>query len=151
MTRTSRLDQVVISVGVALLAVLGTSQAARADAQPTTTTFYSTTLYQPSGVLGARLPGGPEALAAFTYCIEKSTEFQFFNLFSRLCENEMQQRDAEKYPATNEMFGASIYTASNIGRIGVLTSEKGEDTNPVKKSQAKAKAAADKDGKEDED
>jgi hypothetical protein len=82
-------------------------------------------------------PVQDEALAAFTYCIEKSTEYQFFNLFSRLCENEMQQRDADKYPATNEMFGESIYTASRIGRVPVLVSETGEATNPVKKQSKK--------------
>jgi TolA-binding protein len=81
-------------------------------------------------------PVQDEALAAFTYCIEKSTEYQFFNVFSRLCENEMQQRDADKYPATNEMFGESIYTASQIGRVGVLANETGEDTNAVKQGSA---------------
>nr|MCH9680307.1 hypothetical protein [Deltaproteobacteria bacterium] len=36
---------------------------------------------------------GPEKLAvqAFTYCLTKSTEFQFFNQFSRMCEEELQQ------------------------------------------------------------
>jgi hypothetical protein len=93
-----------------------------------------------------------EALAAFTYCIEKSTEYQFFNLFSRLCENEMQQRDADKYPATNEMFGASIYTASRIGRVPVLSSEKGEETNPVKKQNKKeGEGEGEEEKKEDEE
>ena len=92
-------------------------------------------------------PVQDEALGAFTYCIEKSTEFQFFNLFSRLCENEMQQRNADKYPATNEMFGGSIYTASQIGRVGVLTSETGERKNPVKK-QEKKEGDEEKEGEE---
>jgi hypothetical protein len=93
-------------------------------------------------------PVQDEALGAFTYCIEKSTEFQFFNIFSRLCENEMQQRDAEKYPATNEMFGESIYTASQIGRVPVLTSEEGEYKNPVKKEEKKE---GEEDKEEDEE
>jgi hypothetical protein len=48
----------------------------------------------------------------------------------------MQPRDADKYPATNEMFGESIYTASQIGRVGVLANETGEDTNAVKQGSA---------------
>ena len=61
----------------------------------------------------------------FTYCIERSTEFQFFNEFSRLCEDEMQQWDAEKYPATNELFGTSIYTKSAVTQANVMRDPKG--------------------------
>lgn len=66
-----------------------------------------------------------QAFQAFTYCIERSTEFQFFNEFSRLCEDEMQQWDAEKYPATNELFGTSIYTRSQVSRADVMRDSKG--------------------------
>lgn len=73
------------------------------------------------------------ALGAYTYCIQRSTEFQFFNQFSRLCEEEMQQRDADKYPATNELFGVSIYTKSQIEKVGVLEDPLGGRKNPVKR------------------
>lgn len=61
------------------------------------------------------------AKQAFTYCLERSTEFQYFNEFSRMCEDEMQQRDADSYPATNELFGESEYTQSRLDRVGVQT------------------------------
>ncbi|MEM9456396.1 MAG: hypothetical protein AAGF11_19600 [Myxococcota bacterium] len=66
---------------------------------------------------------GPEkkAVDAFTYCLEKSTKFQFFNQFSRMCEEELQQRKPDEYPATNEMFGKSIYTDSRLDVVGVQT------------------------------
>lgn len=76
-----------------------------------------------------------ESLAAFEYCIERSTTFQFFNQFSRLCEEEMQQRDAEKYPATNELFGDSVYTASRIATVPVLEDPEGEKLNQVKRNK----------------
>ena len=66
-----------------------------------------------------------QAFQAFTYCIERSTEFQFFNEFSRLCEDEMQQWDADKYPATNELFGTSIYTRSQVSRADVMRDPSG--------------------------
>lgn len=59
------------------------------------------------------------ALDAFTYCLQRSTEFQFFNDFSRMCEEELQQRNPDQYPATNEMFGTSIYTDSRLDQVGV--------------------------------
>jgi TolA-binding protein len=66
-----------------------------------------------------------QAFQAFTYCIDRSTEFQFFNQFSRLCEDEMQQWDADKYPATNELFGTSIYTGSSVVHAKVSRDSKG--------------------------
>ena len=80
------------------------------------------------------------ALSAYTYCIERSTEFQFFNEFSRLCEEEMQQRDADKYPATNELFGVSIYTDSRIEKVGVMEDPLGGRKSPVKRQQGKQDA-----------
>jgi len=93
-------------------------------------------------------PYEQKALEAFTYCLDRSTEFQFFNEFSRLCEEELQQRDPEKYPATNELYGTSVYTDSSLDNVGVLTSVEGEEAlKPVKKTEAKpADEAAKKDG-----
>ncbi|WP_106394561.1 tetratricopeptide repeat protein [Enhygromyxa salina] len=88
-------------------------------------------------------PVQQQALAAYEYCIDRSTEFQFFNEFSRLCEEEMQQRDADKYPATNELFGVSIYTASRIEDVKVLEDPLGGRVNPVKRKKEAAKAAGD--------
>ena len=91
-----------------------------------------------------------QALAAYEYCINRSTEFQFFNDFSRLCENEMQQRDADKYPATNELFGVSIYTASRISKVEVLEDPLGGRVNPVKRKKENV-GAADGEGKDKKD
>jgi TolA-binding protein len=98
-------------------------------------------------------PVQDQALAAYEYCIERSTENQFFNDFSRLCEEEMQQRDANKYPATNELFGVSIYTASRIEKVQVLEDPLGGRVNPVKRKAEgdKPEAAEDKDKAKDED
>ena len=45
----------------------------------------------------------------------------------------MQQRDATKYPATNELFGVSVYTASRIDRVKVMQDPLGGRVNPVHK------------------
>lgn len=70
----------------------------------------------------------PQALAlkAFTYCLSESTKYQFFNEFSRMCEEELQQRSPDKYPATNELFGTSVYTDSRLDVVGVQTDLKME-------------------------
>ena len=60
-------------------------------------------------------------MGAFTYCLERSTEYQFFNQFSDMCQEELQQRKPDEYPATNEMFGRSIYTDSRLDVVGVQT------------------------------
>lgn len=96
-------------------------------------------------------PVQDQALAAYTYCIQRSTEFQFFNEFSRLCEEEMQQRDASLYPATNELFGVSIYTASSIEKVGVLEDPLGGRVNPVKRKKEAAGDSPNADNDADED
>jgi tetratricopeptide (TPR) repeat protein len=90
----------------------------------------------------------PQKMAneAFTYCLERSTEFQFFNEFSRMCEEELQQRDPDKFPATNELFGTSIYTDSRLDVVGVQTSLDGE--KPKAKAAPKANG---KDAKKDDE
>jgi TolA-binding protein len=62
-----------------------------------------------------------QAQEAFAYCLDRSTKFQYFNEFSRLCEDELQQRDADTYPSTNELFGDSRYTESRMDRVPVQT------------------------------
>ncbi len=76
-----------------------------------------------------------KAVEAFTYCLQKSTEYQFFNQFSRMCEEELQQRKPDAYPATNEMFGTSIYTDSRLDVVGVQTNLLGDkkDVDTAKK------------------
>lgn len=85
----------------------------------------------------------PQKLAvdAFTYCLERSTEFQFFNEFSRLCEEELQQRSPDQYPATNELFGTSVYTESRLDKVGVQTSLEGDKPKPKARKQADDEAA----------
>jgi TolA-binding protein len=96
-------------------------------------------------------PVQDQALAAYEYCIKRSTEYQFFNDFSRLCEEEMQQRDADKYPATNELFGVSIYTASRIDKVKVLEDPLGGRVNPVKRKKQNAGDAPAEDEDKDKD
>lgn len=60
-----------------------------------------------------------DAQKKFSYCLDRSTNFQFFNEFSRLCEDELQQREPDKYPSTNELFGTSKYTSSHPDHVGV--------------------------------
>ena len=59
------------------------------------------------------------ATKALGYCLDRSTEYQFFNEFSRMCEEELQQRAPDQYPATNEIFGESHYTRSRLDTVGV--------------------------------
>ena len=47
----------------------------------------------------------------------------------------MQQRDAERFPATNELFGQSTYTASRIATVDVMTSTEGVKRNQVKQKK----------------
>ena len=61
------------------------------------------------------------AKEALRFCLSRSTEFQFFNEFSRMCEEELQQSDADEFPATNELFGSSVYTDSRLDVFGVQT------------------------------
>jgi hypothetical protein len=89
------------------------------------------------------------AKEALRYCLERSTEFQFFNEFSRMCEEELQQGDAESFPATNELFGRSIYTDSRLDVVGVQVDLEGEK-KPTKKP-AGAKPDGEKPEGEDAD
>ncbi len=60
-----------------------------------------------------------------------------------MCEEELQQRKPDEYPATNEMFGTSTYTDSRLDVVGVQTGLFG-DTKEVD-SAKKDKPAAKKD------
>jgi hypothetical protein len=72
--------------------------------------------------LGSRAdPMVASANEALRYCLARSTEFAFFNAFSRMCEEELQQNDADAFPATNEIFGRSEYTQIRLERHGVQT------------------------------
>ncbi|MBA3548319.1 MAG: hypothetical protein H0T76_17700 [Nannocystis sp.] len=103
------------------------------------------------------LPHQDAAVAKFSYCLEKSTTFQFFNEFSRLCEEELQQRDADKYPSTSEIFGKSQYTASRPDRVEVQTDLEGEKrkadvgkSSGLKPTEKAAKPAAKTEKTDDE-
>jgi TolA-binding protein len=104
------------------------------------------------------LPHQEAAVAKFSYCLEKSTTFQFFNDFSRLCEEELQQRDADKYPSTSEIFGKSQYTASRPDRVEVQTDLEGEKrkadagkSSSLKPKETPAEAKTEKTEKTDDD
>lgn len=91
-------------------------------------------------------PFQAKADEAFTYCLQRSTEFEFFNEFSRMCEEELQQTKPDKYPATNELFGVSIYTNSRLDRVPVQTNLEGETPTRGKK-KAEKKDEGEKDEK----
>ncbi|MEM7152540.1 MAG: hypothetical protein AAF799_06850 [Myxococcota bacterium] len=59
------------------------------------------------------------ATNALRYCLERSTKYQYFNEFSRMCEEELQQRSPGEFPATNEIFGESEYTRARLDVAGV--------------------------------
>lgn len=61
-----------------------------------------------------------QAIAANKACIERATEYQYANEFSRMCEEELQQLDEVFSPAVHELFGEPIVTTSRIERVGVL-------------------------------
>lgn len=63
------------------------------------------------------------ALAALEYCVERSTEYQHFNKFSRLCEDEFVRRGSTKYPATLELFGEPSFVDTGIERAGLIDDE----------------------------
>ncbi len=72
------------------------------------------------------VPIEKSAKEKFTYCLDRSTQYQFFNEFSRMCEEELQQREPDKYPSTNEIFGESQYTAPTPDRVEVQLDLEGE-------------------------
>lgn len=59
------------------------------------------------------------ATEALRYCLERSTEYQYFDEFSRMCEEELQQREPDAYPATNEILGRSRYTRAKMDVVEV--------------------------------
>jgi len=94
------------------------------------------------------------AIAKFSYCLERSTTFQFFNEFSRLCEDELQQREPDKYPSTDEVFGVGQYTASRPDRVDVqvdLEGEKRKDKIADKPAEAKPEEKNPEEAKEEDD
>lgn len=81
------------------------------------------------------------AVKAFEYCLDRSTKYQFFNDFSRMCEEELQQREPDRFPATNELFGTAEYTDARMDVVSVQTTLFGDrrraDTTGSKKSKKK--------------
>lgn len=82
-----------------------------------------------------------DAINKFSFCLERSTTFQFFNEFSRLCEEELQQREPDKYPSTDELFGISQYTASRPDRVDIQLDLEGEKRKGPAVGQAAEKSA----------
>lgn len=60
-----------------------------------------------------------QALAAYRACLDRSTELQYDNEFSRMCAVELQQLDILS-PATHELFGEPIVTSSRIASLGLI-------------------------------
>jgi hypothetical protein len=65
-------------------------------------------------------PFREQAIAAWSYCVEKSTVYQFFDESSRLCEARLAELDPWRYPATNELFGESVYAPTRMRTVGLL-------------------------------
>jgi tetratricopeptide (TPR) repeat protein len=61
-----------------------------------------------------------QAIASWSYCVEKSTVYQFFEESSRLCEARLAEHDPWRYPATNELFGESVYASTRMRTVGLL-------------------------------
>lgn len=95
-------------------------------------------------------PIAEDAVKKFSYCLERSTTFQFFNEFSRLCEEELQQRQPDKYPSTDEIFGKSQYTASRPDRVDVQQDLEGERRKPSVGSTTEKAAEKTEDKKTDD-
>jgi hypothetical protein len=65
-------------------------------------------------------PMRERAMLAWEYCVVRSTEFQYFNEFSRLCEARLADLDPWDDPVTNELFGESVYAPTRMRTVGVL-------------------------------
>ncbi|PRP95123.1 tetratricopeptide repeat protein [Enhygromyxa salina] len=61
-----------------------------------------------------------QALAAWEYCVARSTESQFFTPTSRMCETFAAELDPRRYPATVELFGQSVYADTRMTTTGLL-------------------------------
>jgi hypothetical protein len=63
-----------------------------------------------------------EAVVDCQFVVERSTEFQYFNEFSRLCEARLADLDpwSYHYPPSNELFGESVYAPTRMRTVGVL-------------------------------
>lgn len=71
------------------------------------------------------------AIAGYRDCLARSTELQYANEFSRMCEEQLQELDTvalgraftiEKSPARHELLGEELVTSSRLEPIGVLAS-----------------------------
>lgn len=61
-----------------------------------------------------------QAIQAWQYCVERSTEMQFFNEASRLCEARLAALEPLEHPLTHELFGESVYAPTRMRTVGVL-------------------------------
>ncbi|NJK32818.1 MAG: hypothetical protein HC927_10640 [Deltaproteobacteria bacterium] len=68
-------------------------------------------------------PVQEQAIEAWTYCVERSTEYQYFSEHSRVCEAEMSYLGRQFYPPTYELFGEPGYVSNGLVSVGVLADE----------------------------
>jgi hypothetical protein len=59
-----------------------------------------------------------QMIMVWAYCVERSTEYQVFTESSRLCEARLAELDPWRYPATNELFGESVYAPTRMRTVG---------------------------------
>ena len=59
-------------------------------------------------------PLAEKSLAAYSVCLNKSTELGWFSEWSKLCERELGQIKPEDYPTASEIRGESTMTAPVI-------------------------------------
>lgn len=53
------------------------------------------------------------------YCVERATEYQYFDAAARWCEAELSLLDVARYPRTDELFGTSRYAPTGLRSFGV--------------------------------
>jgi tetratricopeptide (TPR) repeat protein len=64
------------------------------------------------------------ALPAWEYCVQRSTEYQYFTEFTHACEARLVELDPLRYPATSELFGEPTPSPTRMRTVGVQAEER---------------------------
>ena len=60
------------------------------------------------------------SIKSFGFCLEKSTELNWFNRWSKLCEKELGQIRPQDYPTASEVHGAADNVATIVDFQGAV-------------------------------
>src|SRR5262249_5068069 len=66
-------------------------------------------------------PVEAKAKSGFEICMNKSTELSWFNEWSQLCEQELNQLEPSKYPLASEMRVQPGYVAASASASNPIT------------------------------